>query len=37
MEKIFTIIEVPKEKKLNIGMFYLIGEKCLYLVELCEG
>ena len=25
-EKIFDVIEVPKEKKENIGMFYLTGE-----------
>jgi len=26
MEKIFTVIEVPKEKKVNIWTFYLTGE-----------
>ena len=26
MKKIFTMVEVPEEKKVNIGMFYLIGE-----------
>jgi len=25
-EKIFTIIEVSTEKKINIGTFYLVGE-----------
>jgi len=25
-EKIVTVVEVPKEKKVNIGMHYLIGE-----------
>jgi len=26
MEKIFTVVEVPEEKKLNIGMYYLTSE-----------
>jgi len=26
MEKMFTVIEVPKEKKVDIATFYLIGE-----------
>ena len=26
MEKIFAVIEVPKEKKVNIGIFYLTRE-----------
>ena len=26
MEKVFTIIDVPKEKKVNIETFYLSGE-----------
>ena len=26
MEKIFTVVEVPKSKKVNIGTFYLAGE-----------
>ena len=26
MEKIFTVVEVPEEKKLNIGTYYLSGE-----------
>jgi len=26
MEKIFTIPEVPEEKKVNIGMFYMTRE-----------
>ena len=26
MEKIFTVVEVPEEKKVNIGMYYLTGE-----------
>ena len=26
MEKIFTVVEMPKEKKVNIGTFYLTGE-----------
>ena len=26
MEKIFAVIEVPEEKKVNIGTFYLTGE-----------
>jgi len=25
MEKIFTMLKVPEEKKVNIGMYYLIG------------
>ena len=26
MEKVFTVVEVPEEKKVNIRMHYLIGE-----------
>ena len=26
MEKIFAVVEVPEEKKVNIGTFYLAGE-----------
>ena len=26
MEKIFTVVEVPGDKKVNIGIFYLTGE-----------
>jgi len=26
MEKIFTVVEVPEEKKVNIGTYYLTGE-----------
>ena len=26
MEKIFTVVEVLEEKKVNIGMYYLTGE-----------
>jgi len=26
MEKIFTVVEVSEDKKMNIGTFYLIGE-----------
>jgi len=26
MEKIFTVVEVPDEKKVNIGVFYLNGD-----------
>jgi len=26
MEKIFTIVEVPRDKKVNIETFYLTGE-----------
>jgi len=26
MEKIFAVVEVPKNKKVNIGTFYLAGE-----------
>jgi len=26
MEKIFTVVEVPEEKKMNIGTYYLSGE-----------
>jgi len=26
MEKIFTVVEVPEEKKINIGTYYLTGE-----------
>jgi len=26
MEKIFTVVDVPKEKKVNIGIYYLSGE-----------
>jgi len=26
MEKIFTMVEVPEEKKVNIGMYYLTSE-----------
>jgi len=26
MEKIFIVVEVPEEKKVNIGMYYLTGE-----------
>jgi len=26
MEKIFTVVEVPEEKKVNIGTYYLSGE-----------
>ena len=26
MEKIFTVVEVSKEKKVNIGTYYLTGE-----------
>ena len=26
MEKIFTVVEVPGDKKVNIGTFYLTGE-----------
>jgi len=26
MEKIFTVVEVPKEKRINIGTYYLTGE-----------
>jgi len=26
MEKIFTVVEVPEEKKVNVGTYYLIGE-----------
>jgi len=25
-EKIFTIVEIPEDKKVNIGMFYLTSE-----------
>jgi len=26
MEKIFAVVEVPKDKNMNIGTFYLTGE-----------
>ena len=26
IEKIFTVVEVSEEKKVNIGTYYLIGE-----------
>ena len=26
MEKIFTVTEVPRDKRMNIGTFYLTGE-----------
>jgi len=26
MEKVFVVVEVPENKKVNIGTFYLIGE-----------
>jgi len=26
IEKIFIVVEVPEEKKVNIGMYYLNGE-----------
>jgi len=26
MEKIFTVVEVPEEKKMNIGTYFLSGE-----------
>jgi len=26
MEEISTVVEVPEEKKVNIGMYYLTGE-----------
>jgi len=26
MEKIFTVVEVPEEKKVNIGTYYLTGK-----------
>ena len=26
MEKIFTLVKVPKGKKLNLTTFYLVGE-----------
>jgi len=26
MEKIFTVVEVPEDKKVNVRMFYLTGE-----------
>ena len=26
MEKIFTMVEVPEEKKVNMGTYYLTGE-----------
>lgn len=30
MEKIFTMVKVPEEKKLNIGTFYLAGEAYIW-------
>jgi len=29
-EKIFTVVEVPDEKQVNIGMFYLIEESDIW-------
>jgi len=34
MEKIFTILEVPEEKKVKIGTFYLIGEADIWWITI---
>ena len=36
MDKIFTVAEVPEEKKVNIGTYYLVGEDdiCCNIVKL---
>jgi len=37
MEKIFTVVELPEDKKVNIGMFYLIGEADIWWNTVKDG